>query len=195
MTMILPVDTEFPRGADDVPIEGNGFGLVEHLFQGNGCHGGRLIGDHDAEISPGHGPGRLGAEAQGQQPVERRRTAAPLQVPQRDAAGLLPRALGDPPRNQVSHAAEALNRPDAGGGLHRHLPGDGRRAFGDDDDGVLFPSGFPLPNLVARFVDVEGNLRYQNDVGVARQAGVQCDPSGVAPHQLYHHHPAMALGS
>ena len=42
--------------------------------------------------------------------------------------------------------------------------------------------------------DVERNLRNQNRVGAAGDAGVQRDPAGVAPHHFGHHDPAVRLG-
>jgi hypothetical protein len=53
---------------------------------------------------------------------------------------------------------------------------------------------FAFTNLGRELVDTKADFRNQNGVGIARNAGVQRDPTGLAAHHLHHHHALVALG-
>src|ERR1041385_6123691 len=55
-------------------------------------------------------------------------------------------------------------------------------------------SAFPLEDLLADLFDIEGDLGNEDDVRAPREPAVQCDPSGVPPHQLHDEHAVVALG-
>lgn len=67
-------------------------------------------------------------------------------------------------------------------------------AFGDSDDGESL-AALRSPNAVFRdFVDVETNLRDQDDVRSARDPCVERDPSRVASHELDNHDTMVTRG-
>ena len=47
---------------------------------------------------------------------------------------------------------------------------------------------------VGDFVDIERLFGYKNDVGAARNAGVDCNPAGTAPHHFDNDHAIMRFG-
>ena len=56
------------------------------------------------------------------------------------------------------------------------------------------PAPPALDDGVADLLDVVGDLRDEDHVGAAGDAGFQRDPAGVAPHHLQDHDPVVALG-
>ena len=63
-----------------------------------------------------------------------------------------------------------------------------RVALGDDDDREVLAPRVPALDQVAAALDVDRQLRDQDRVGAAGDAGVHGDPARVAAHDLDHHH-------
>ena len=60
-------------------------------------------------------------------------------------------------------------------------------AFGDDDDAELRAERLALANRGRDLFGIVGNLRQQDHVGAAGDAGLQRDPAGVAAHHFDDH--------
>jgi hypothetical protein len=68
------------------------------------------------------------------------------------------------------------------------------RTLGHHDDRESGPVATAGVDELADRVPLEGQLRDQDHIGSARDAGGGGDPAGVSPHDLADHHPVMALG-
>ncbi len=116
-------------------------------------------------------------------------------MPQDHGAGILAGALGDLLGHVFGHAAQNhVLATDFRRTLGDHLSPSGDGAFGHDHDAILAAVQFIVHQLVADLFDIERYLRNQDHVRVPRDAAVQGDKAGIAPHHLYHHDPVMGLG-
>jgi len=115
--------------------------------------------------------------------------AAALQMSEYHATGFFAGALLNLLSDLRADAAEpgfALLRARSG---RRHKVFACRpRTFGGHDNAERFAALLPFKSTLAQTaVVVEGNLRDQNHVGTPCESGVDCDPTGVASHDLQHH--------
>ena len=160
---------------------------------GTGHHVRRMVGDDVAELALFHHAHGRRAEAQRQQAVAVRRAAAALQVAEHQRPDLEAGRLAQVGADLLGEAAQ----PD----LAAQLLADGAdvavlgaRALGDDDDAVAAARGVALLDALDDAVDVVRDLGEQDDVGVARDAGVHRDPARVAAHHLDDHDALVRLG-
>src|SRR6185369_7830700 len=119
------------------------------------------------------------AESRAQQTVERRRSAAALQVAEDTNARFFAGPLFDFRGDQRANPAEpglAILFNGRRGKSTALLA----RAFSHNDQGKFLPLLFALGNLRADAFVAEGDFRNQNDVAAARDASVRGDPTGVA---------------
>ena len=149
---------------------------------------------HHAERAVADRADRVHAEPGGQNPVERGRRAAALDVAEHRAARLLAGPLLDLLGQQLADTAQ----PDVAERVEP-LAADlasavGRvRALRDHHDRRV-PGLEPVLHVGADLLDAVRLLRDQDDVCAARQAGVQRDPAGAAPHHLDDQRAVVALG-
>ncbi len=75
------------------------------------------------------------------------------------------------------------------------LPEPGKfAALADDDDREVLAARVPAADAVGDFLEVDRLLRDEDHVGAARDAARDCDPPGMASHDLDHHHAVVRLG-
>ncbi|HEY3820286.1 MAG TPA: hypothetical protein VGL81_24140 [Polyangiaceae bacterium] len=151
---------------------------------------------HPAEPLLGAKVGGVRPEPGRQQPIERRRRTATLQVPEHRDAYLVvevvrPKLVGQafpgPPQPGQVPWTRKLD-------LARGTP-DGHGAFADDDDGKAPSERLPFPDLPRDSLDIVGDLRDQHGVRAAGNAGAKRDPPRVPPHHFQHHHALVSLRS
>jgi hypothetical protein len=149
-------------------------------------------GHHLPKIALANQPGRRAAKSRCQHPVERRRRASTLDVPEHGRADLVADALaklvGEPDAD-ATESREAV-RPDP---LGDRGAADRMSALGHDDDAERPPPIAAVVDGLGHPLDPERYLRDQDDVASAGQAGLQRDPAGVSTHHLDDHHPVMGL--
>ena len=125
--------------------------------------------------------------------IDRHRRPAPLHVTQDDAACFDACAAFDLGGEQGADTPEAdrvgHRRIDLGDDL---APAAGRGSLGGGDDRVSEAELATLENPGGDVLERPGNLGNKDDVGPARHARVQRDPSGVSAHELDDHHAVMA---
>ena len=168
-------------------VLGNGPGLAGGLGHGDGGDL-RPPADHDLAVAAlGQDPDRGRPEAGGQDPVERGRHAAALEVAEDDHPGVLAGHLGDLGGHMGADPAQGAGRL-----LVELAAAPLLGAFGADHDREVGAAVLAGQDLGGDRLDGEGDLREEDDVGPAAQARVEGDPAGVAAHHLQHHHPVVA---
>src|SRR5271166_1492398 len=65
--------------------------------------------------------------------------------------------------------------------------------FRNHDNRKPFAISFTLAYVMAQFIESEGDFGDQDDVRAAGDARLKRDPSGIATHDLNHHHPMVRL--
>ena len=184
------------HGAGDVQhvaVAGHAAGLAGNVGQRVGGHMAVDHGDGHAVVLVRHETGSVGAELGGQHAVIGAGAAAALHV-----AGHADAGLG------TGHLLDLLRNAGCGGGvtglgalggplLALHLGllgGEGTLGHGQNRE-VLARLGAVLDSS-GDLLDVVGQLRQQDDVRAARNAGVQRQPAGFVAHDLNAHDAAVA---
>src|SRR5207244_12634879 len=117
------------------------------------------------------------AERRARQPIVPGRRAPPLQMAEDDAAALLPGEPLEFRRHHAGDAAEPLDVPGAGLLKHRAPAADRFRAFRRDDDAEARAELVSRADSCGDLLQVERDLRNENDVRSAGDAGVERNPS------------------
>ena len=68
-------------------------------------------------------------------------------------------------------------------------------SFGDDDEDAAMALRIELRHVVGDILELERNLRKQNDVRTATDRAIQGDPASVTAHDFHDHDALMAVGS
>src|SRR5215218_715841 len=165
LLLVAEPDPEPAAGADHLVVGRDGpylAGAVRHR------HGGDLhaLADHHLAVAAlGEHPHGRRPEAGGQDPVERRRHAAPLQVAEHHHAGVLAGHLADLAGDVGADAAER-----AGGLLVEPAAAALHGALGADHDREAGAAELAGRDRGGDRLDGERDLRDEDDVGAAAQA-------------------------
>ncbi len=196
LALVAHGDAHGARGADLVAVDGHELGLA-------GDGGKRIVGDdivHHANgltvLLAGDELRGVYAEVGGEHAVIGARAAAALHVARDDGARFDVRhLLLDFLGKTVGDAAEALFGALGGALLFLHLGFlNGHRAFGDSDDGEGLAVLGALGERIAHLVQIVRDLRQEDDVCAACNAGIQRQPAGLVAHDLDDHDAAVAGG-
>ena len=136
---------------------------------------------------------RAGTESRGQDAVEAGRRAAALQVTEHDAPRFLAGQRLELGGDECADAAQPFGdrrRPfrTTTAAAHR------LRALGDHDDAEAGAIGVPCLDAFGDLRQIERNLRNQDDVGAAGDAGIEGNPARVAAHDLDDHDAVVRFG-
>ena len=154
----------------------------------------RIERHHRAELASSDEFDRLAAEPRRQHAIEARRRAAALQVTEHDRARFLAGHLASASQTCAPMPPSRSTRPSCASSTQRPPAALRERAFGDDDDAELGAPAVALAQPLRDDVEVERNLRNQDRVGAAGDAGVQRDPARVAAHHLDDHDALVRFG-
>jgi hypothetical protein len=145
-----------------------------------------LQGDHVRPFLFRNSTNRGTAESRGQQSVVARWLPATLKVTERQRPAFFAGANLDLDRETLAHAAE-LN-PSCRRHSERLLSTLGICALCHDNDGEVPAGPVTRCDLVAHFIDVVGDLWYENHIGRAGEPRVQRNETRLPPHYFHHDH-------
>ena len=175
-------------------VQGHGALGVGHAGDFHAADLAALQRDHAAEAPRQHQLRRMVAVLRGQHAVKGRGVAAALYMAEDRGAHLAPEVGLQALAQHMADAAQA----DRVGALldalaHREAGAAFLGALADADDGVALAL-LAAPAEIDDGLQVVVDLGQQDDVGRTGNAGLQRQPSGMAPHGLDDHHAVVAVG-
>ncbi len=213
MTSIAQIGSHATRALYPGMVKRHGFAFAGDLFQRDGLSAFAPGGDHHTILTLVDEFGAGGAQARGQETIHGRGRAAALDIAQYGNAGLevgeVFKLMG---QSQRIAGVQKLQRGNGGPGFFlfrfpfRCLffsPGflvDGGVLFGSSafrhgHDAETFSTARALTDGAGNTFHVVGDFRYQNDIGPARDAGAQRQPTRPVSHDFHDDDPMMAVSS
>src|SRR5258708_35967397 len=178
-TLISKADADGPGRAHQLSVGIDRLQMADGVGYVDGNDGLATQGDHHAETSGGDQVDRSHTKARGQYPVEGRRRASTLDMPQHAHPDFFFRAQGNGIADQVANGAQASP-------IFFQL-GWMLNPFRHHHDGDTLAAFFALRDVFADVADGEGNFGNENDVRPTAYAGLERDPPAVASHDLDYH--------
>ena len=183
--LVAEGDAHVAGRANLVAVGGDGFQLAGHLAERDGNDQVVADGDHVAELLLRNQLRCRSAKAGGEHTVIGAGRAASLEMARNGDADLLPGALG----NLVGQAVGDRRLLHLGAGSFKFLLGELGLLLGDGalrhrQDGEGLALHLALFQHLADLVHIVGQLRNQDDVRTARDAGIQSQPADLVAHHL-----------
>ncbi len=142
---------------------------------------------HDPELSPPRQLEGPSSEPRRQDSVEARGRATTLEVPKDYRACFLAGEAFELGGDSCTDPTQPLRASSDTGGQDRLLAAPRHRSFGHHHDARPSAQSLPGNDRICCLPEIERQLRDQDDVGPARDPGIQGDPPRVPPHHLNHH--------
>jgi len=186
-------DAEVLRRTHELRIGRHALEVADRIGERHGDDLTATLCDHLPELPLHREPRCLHSEAQGKDAIDRHRGAAALDVAEDGRPHLVAGHPLDLPRNGERDAAEALPTSHGVLGLVDRIRAFRSRTLRHDHEGEQPPAALPGAELGKHRLETERDLRDQDDMGAAGEAGADCDPAGIAPHYLEKHDAVVAL--
>jgi hypothetical protein len=181
------------RRSAGVAIERHALHASGNFLQRNVVHVGKAQRHHDPRLPFVQRAHRSAAEAHRGQPSNAVGLPPRSRVAKHHVRTSLPVLSASTRATRSPTPPKPLGMPDFGGFEDFAMAMYRLGAFGHHHQRVHAALVVAGADLGRHLVDIEGNFGNQDRVGAAGNAGVQGDPSGIAPHDLDHHHALMAF--